>query len=62
MPSDYGLLVSLLHLSGDVIEGRKRFQKQVCILKHGYEVPFSFDIFRIIMGHFQIVLPQHWIV
>ena len=34
------------------IEGRKRFQKQVCILKHKYEVPFSYEFIPYHYGPF----------
>ena len=47
-----GLLLSLLYLSDGTIEGRKRFQKKVCILKHEYEVPFSFEYIPYYYGPF----------
>lgn len=41
--SDLSLLMSLVHLSdGEKIEGRKRLQKLVCVLKHKYKIPFSY--------------------
>ena len=38
---DLVLLLETLHFSGR-IEGRKRFQKIICILKHQYHIPFEF--------------------
>ena len=42
--SNLFLLLSLFHFANDKkIEGRKRLQKLVCILKHGHSVPFSYN-------------------
>jgi len=44
MVSNIFLLLSMFHFTNQrKIEGRKRLQKLVCILKHGHEVPFSFN-------------------
>ncbi len=44
MISNIFLLLSMFHFTNQrKIEGRKRLQKLVCILKHGREVPFSFN-------------------
>ncbi len=44
MISNIFLLLSMFHFTNQKkIEGRKRLQKFVCILKHGSEVPFSFN-------------------
>jgi len=40
--SDFILTLAVLHFSNGRINGRKRFQKIVCILKHLYQIPFSF--------------------
>ena len=41
--SDVSFLLSLFYHSGGVIEGRKRLQKIVCVMKHKEGVPFSFE-------------------
>ena len=43
MTSDISYLLATFALSGGTIEGRKRLQKIVCVLKHKYDVPFSYD-------------------
>lgn len=40
--SDFGLLLSVLYMSEGKIEGRKHFQKKVCVLKYKYDIPFSY--------------------
>ncbi len=40
---DIELLLGLIRLSGGSIEGRKRLQKMVCIMKHKDNIPFSFS-------------------
>ncbi|HKU32716.1 MAG TPA: hypothetical protein VJR22_02580 [Candidatus Nitrosotalea sp.] len=40
---DLALLLTLIHLNDDKIEGRKRLQKQVCILKYGAKIPFNYE-------------------
>jgi uncharacterized protein YwgA len=39
---DIFLILLLLHLNKKV-QGRTRFQKTVCLLKHKYQIPFSFN-------------------
>jgi len=39
---DIFLILLLLHLNKKV-QGRTRFQKTVCLLKHKYQIPFSFS-------------------
>ncbi len=42
--SNLFLLLALFHFSKQHrIEGRKRLQKLVCIMKHGNNIPFSFN-------------------
>jgi uncharacterized protein YwgA len=40
---DLALLLALIHLNDNKIEGRKRLQKQVCILKYGEKIPFNYE-------------------
>lgn len=39
---DVDLLLALFHLCNNQVDGRKRLQKMVCVLKHKDNVPFSF--------------------
>jgi uncharacterized protein YwgA len=39
---DVDLLLALFHLCGNQVDGRKRLQKMVCVLKHKDNIPFSF--------------------
>lgn len=41
--SDLALLLTLIHLNDNKVEGRKRLQKQVCILKYGERIPFNYE-------------------
>ena len=41
--SDSALVLLTLNEAGAKINGRKRFQKIVCLLKYKYDIPFSFD-------------------
>jgi len=43
------LLITLLY-SDYKIEGRKRFQKIVCILKHQYNIPFNYEFIPYFYG------------
>ena len=52
MTSDYGIVAIITLSFRCTIEGRKRFQKKVCILKHEYEVPFSFEYIPYYYGPF----------
>jgi len=40
---DLALLLTLIHLNDNKIEGRKRLQKEVCILKYGEKIPFNYE-------------------
>jgi uncharacterized protein YwgA len=43
LTSDISYLLATFALSGGTIEGRKRLQKIICVLKHQYDVPFSYN-------------------
>ena len=44
MSSSIFLLLAIFHYAGQKrIDGRKKLQKLVCILKYGYNIPFSYD-------------------
>lgn len=44
MISNIFLLLTMFHFTNQKkIEGRKRLQKLVCILKHGCDIPFSYN-------------------
>ena len=44
MISNIFLLLTMFHFTNQKkIEGRKRLQKLVCILKHGRDIPFSYN-------------------
>jgi len=45
-PMDFSLLLALLHAHGGTIIGRHRFQKLVCIMRYGRQIPFSFEFIR----------------
>ena len=44
MISNIFLLLTMFHFTNQKkVEGRKRLQKLVCILKHGHDIPFSYN-------------------
>jgi uncharacterized protein YwgA len=43
-------------MSDDEIDGRKRFQKKVCILKHKYNIPFRYEFTPLDYGPFSETL------
>lgn len=43
MEKDLYLILGVLHFTNEQIKGRKRMQKIICILKHKYNIHFSYE-------------------
>jgi uncharacterized protein YwgA len=50
--NNLALLLLVLHYCDGKINGRKRFQKIICILKYKYNIPFNFDFIPYYYGPF----------
>jgi uncharacterized protein YwgA len=50
--NNLALVLLVLYYCDGKINGRKRFQKIICILKHRYNIPFNFDFIPYYYGPF----------